>query len=125
MVVCPFCGMSRPLEKKGSRFEMEAKAEYPKPRGRVRFNQLDPQVSPFIDFREALGGRGMVKLKSRSRGSSADRRLELEKLRQEGKTGGFRRVDSLNLAEAKDDPDYADLIAELRQQAKMVLEATE
>lgn len=63
MIVCPLCGWARPLEKKGSRAIL-AGIPIAKVKGRIRFDMIDPETSPFIDIRESLGrGKGWPRLR--------------------------------------------------------------
>lgn len=94
--ICPCCGLNRVLIKRA--------------KGRVRFDLLDPESSAFIDVRVSEGGRRF-----------ATKALKQE-AKEQGETGGFRRVSSLPLREARDDPQYADLIDQLRTQARRILE---
>lgn len=124
MIVCPLCGMSRVLYKSGSRM-MIATGEVPeKVKGRVRFDLLDPKTAPFIDEREASGGAGggrhLASLaKFGGKGAASE---ELERLRGVGKAGGFKRTSFITLEQAKNDPDYADLIEQIKAQLQEILE---
>lgn len=123
MVVCPLCGLSRPLEKTGSRMLIETGEVPAKVKGRVRFDLLDPESAPFIDEREAAGGAGAGRhlasiARIEGKGAAAE---ELQKLRQQGKAGGFRRVHFITLKEAKKDPEYAELIGQVKAQIEKIL----
>lgn len=89
-IVCPFCGLGRPIEKLGSRAIL--KKRFRGPKGNPRFDVADPETSPFIDFRTALGGRG-----------------------------GFPRESFLTLVEASKDPQYEDLVHQIVTQARKIL----
>jgi len=101
MIVCPFCGMGRVLEQKGTRAERRGDPVRPK---RIRFDQVDPRTAPFVDIREAPGGK--VKLDA-PRGT-------IGRGKAPGK--GFRRIASLTLAEALKEPEFKDLIDQLKEQ---------
>ena len=124
MVVCPLCGLSRVLEKTGSRMLMEKGQAPAKVKGRVRFDLVDPKIAPFIDEREATGGAGggrhlAALTKFEGKGAASQ---ELQKLREEGKAGGFRRTAFITLEEAKNDPNYADLVEQIKAQIQEILD---
>ena len=105
-IVCPFCARSRVLEPKGSGALMagtpKAKALLQAfgPKGRIRFDRLDPATDPFVQLREVPGGRG----------------------------GGSSVVEVFTLAQAHQGAEVEDLIAQLKAQAaklQAVLKALE
>ena len=91
-IVCSLCARSRVLEPKGTGALMagtpKAKALLQAfgPKGRIRFDRLDPATDPFVQVREVPGGRG----------------------------GGSTVVEVLTLAQAHDHGEVEDLIAQLK-----------
>ncbi len=92
-VVCPLCGLNRKLHKTGGYAE-RYKKPLTKKKGETRFDRLSPESAPFIDIRETGGGRGT----------------------------GFPRIGQLTLEEVKDNPLYSDLVKQIVEQSKKVLE---
>lgn len=63
-------------------------------KGRARLDRILPGEGGFIDFRDISGGRG----------------------------SGFPRVTTITLKEAQEQPDYMDLIIQLRNQCNSILQ---
>ncbi len=104
-IVCPLCGLNRVLEKKGTQAEKRGKLGKV---GRISFDKLDPETAPFVDIREAPGGKVKV---DAPRGT-------IGKGKAPGK--GFHRVASLTLAESAGYPAYRDLVEQLKTQIKVI-----
>jgi hypothetical protein len=83
-VVCPFCGLNRKLNKTGLWAEIRGVDITTKKE--TRFDRLDPETAPFIDFRDCSGGRGK----------------------------GYPRIRTLTIKESY--PEYAWLIIQVRDQ---------
>jgi len=113
--------MNRVLNKKGS-VVLEKTGKLPeKVKGRIRFDEVDVESHPFIDFREAMGGRKAQLYHRRKRRGVAMGYAEYLRDHEAGETGGFKRMDFLTLKQAKDDPQYQDLIDQISQQAKRII----
>ena len=82
------------LNRKLIKSGLESKKPISEVKGAVRFDKVDPETAPFIDIRDVSGGRG----------------------------SGFPRIDYMTLAHVKDDPEYKDLIAQIRAQCHKILE---
>lgn len=92
MIVCPLCGWARPLDKKGSRAILAGKT-ITSIKGRIRFDMIEPETSPFIDIRESLG-----------------------------KGKGWPRLRYIPLSAIKKHPEYIDLQEQIIKQCKTILE---
>lgn len=97
---CPLCGMSRKIDKTQAYAErykspkMDTKLASEK--ARIRFDMVDPETSPFIDIRIAMGGRD-----------------------------GFPRQSYLPLSAMDKHPEYEDLIDQIKKQSKKILKTLE
>ncbi len=90
--ICSFCGLNRPVYKKGSRAMMEHKPLDKKEPGRIVFGAIDVNSGPFIDIRMAVGG-----------------------------ATGFKRVRTYSLPEVIKSGMYNDFVEQIREQCLAVL----
>jgi len=89
-VSCPFCGLSRVLEKKGS--SAIARGIYVENiKGRIRFDHMD------------LGKAKVIQVRESRRGKEDSPRM------RRGGGPGFQVVGGLTLAELRSNPEYEDL----------------
>jgi len=88
-IVCPFCGLSRKIDKTGAYAKRYGK-EITSKKERIRFDKLNPEEAVFIDVRETGLGRG----------------------------AGFPRINELckTIKEAKDNPEYKEFIEQIKNQ---------
>lgn len=93
MVTCPLCGMNRVLEKKGSRAIIEHKPLTKGIKGRIRFDHIDLEKAFIVQFKER---------------------------REKGR--GFPTVGGLTLEEMKQNPEYQDLIEQMKFQLQRILD---
>ena len=103
-IVCPVCGMSRPLKK--TRIKDSAKGKIVNDVGKAQFDLQDPETSPFVEIREA-GGRC-------KRGET-----DINKI----KSWGFRRVGFVTMFQAIDSGEYDEFIDQIERQVNKVAEA--
>jgi len=89
-IVCPLCGLNRPLLKTGARARVEGK-DLPFIKGRIRFDHVDLEQGLIIQIRER---------------------------RTEGK--GFPLVDGKTFGDMIGDPDYADLVSQMALQVERI-----
>ena len=90
-VKCPLCGWHHPIESKGSK-RLQRGESAGLPKGVFLFNKVNPEESAFISVREC-GGRGK----------------------------GLPEIERITLTEAKNDPEYQELIKSVRNQAYKIL----
>ncbi len=117
-IVCPLCGMNRVLVKKGSRAVIEHKIDPSTPmeerKGRIAF-AIDLGNGYFVQVREARGKVPATpdELAAEQRGAKVGR----------GKRRGygFRLTGGLTLDQAKALPEYSDLIQQIKNQSKAIL----
>lgn len=91
-IVCPLCGLNRPLKKKGTNALMQGKA-ITSIKGLIRFDKVNPVNGIFEDIREA-GGRG----------------------------SGFYRTKKRSLKEIVESNDYNDLVSQIKNQCIQILQ---
>lgn len=81
------------LNRKLIKSGMDSKKPIKEIKGAARFDKVDPRTAPFIDIRDISGGRAT----------------------------GFPRIDFKTLEEVKDDPEYRDLVNQIRTQCELIL----
>ena len=101
-VVCPFCGLNRPLEKTGAS-AIARGLSITSIKGRIRFDQIELDKAPIVQVRE------------RQAGAEAQPRM-----RRGGGTGFVFRY-GLTLEEMKDNPAYQDLLEQMKSTATELL----
>jgi len=101
-ITCPLCGMSRILEKTGRAAERLAsrprkpkapRKVLPQSKGRIRFDAVDLGGALILQIRDPSGGR----------------------------RDGVKVLRGKTLAELRDDPNYFDLVSQIRSQAENIL----
>jgi len=101
-VTCPLCGLNRVLDKKGSS-AIARGLTISKVKGRIRFDQVDLDKAAIVQIRE------------RKTGPEPRKRL------RRGGGSGFAFKQGMTLKEMKDNPDYADLIRQLKSSCQNIL----
>ncbi|MEW6557990.1 MAG: hypothetical protein AB1349_11680 [Elusimicrobiota bacterium] len=99
-ICCPLCGLNRPLNKKGTHSEMEHRTKTKNPAGylgRIIFGSVPLAATVFEDTRETTGGRG----------------------------SGMYRVDSKTLEQSIEAKLYPDLIEQIYQRCKEIINVIE
>lgn len=92
MICCPMCGLNRPLVKTGAWAESKGR-EIAKAKGVIRF-EVDLANAEIVQVRQMKGREGLPML----------------------------RGQGLKLAELKDNPDYQDIVNQIRNQVYRILE---
>ena len=101
-VVCPLCGLNRPLEKTGAG-AIARGLPITEIKGRIHFDHIDLESAPIVQVRERQHGPEAQKRMTRGGGS------------------GFVFRKGLTLTEMKDDPIYNDLVLQLKKTSKAIL----
>lgn len=102
-IVCPLCGMNRVLEKKGTG-AIARGVTITEIKGRIRFDHIDLATAPIVQIRERAEGPEKTKRMRRGGGS------------------GFVFKEGFTLNEVKDNPEYQDLIEQVKLTARNILE---
>ncbi len=104
--VCPMCCMNRVLEKKASTALARSK-DISEVKGRIRFDRMDLENGFILQIRERMEGKELVKRRGRGGGT------------------GFPLKQGMTLEQMMARPEYADLIDQIRETAKKILEKLE
>ena len=115
-IACPVCCMSRPLVKTGSRAVQSGKIPPGSPgKGKITFDAFNLEHSYVLQVRQAGGSLP-------ASGDDIEDR-QLGKVKGRGKTPGlgFRTVDGLTLEKMKDNPEYIELIEQLKNQCIRII----
>lgn len=102
-ITCPLCGMNRVLEKKGSG-AIARGLTITEFKGRIRFDHIDLATASIVQVRERAEGPERVK-----------------RMRRGGGTG-FVFKEGLTLNEIKSNPEYRDLLNQIKSTASNILE---
>ena len=102
-ITCPLCGMNRVLEKTGSG-AIARGLTITDTKGRIRFDHMDLNNSSIVQVRESITGK------------------EPKKRMRRGGGRGFVFRSGLTLAEMKTNPEYSDLIEQMKSTASEILE---
>lgn len=102
-ITCPLCGMNRVLEKTGAS-AIARGVTIKGTKGRIRFDHIDLANAPIVQIRERATGKEPKKRMRRGGGS------------------GFTFKAGISLADIKIDPDYEDLINQIKLTAGKILE---
>ncbi|MBA7709384.1 hypothetical protein ES703_118301 [subsurface metagenome] len=103
MISCPLCGMARVLEKTGAS-AIARGITITKVKGRIRFDHMDLAHAPIVQVRERKGGP------------------ELKKRMRRGGGTGFILIGGLTLEQMRDNPQYQDLINQIKSTANEIIE---
>lgn len=101
MIACPVCGMSRVLEKKGSVAIAKGKPLNHGLKGRIHFDHMDLDNALIVQVRERRSGP--------------------ENRKGRGGGGGFAIVDGMTLKAMKANPEYEDLVTQLKSKLTQIL----
>ena len=101
-ITCPLCGMNRVLEKTGASAIAKGYT-ITDIKGRIRFDHMD------------LAKASIVQVRERAEGAEPKRRM------RRGGGSGFVFKSGLTLEQVKDNPDYQDLIEQLKLTANKIL----
>jgi len=99
-ISCPICGMSRVLEKKGSRALATGKPLDKGIKGRIRLDHMDLGKAFIVQFRERQTGK--------------------EERKKRGGGRGFELRGGLTLEQMKNKEEYKDLITQLKSQINKI-----
>lgn len=102
MIACPVCGMGRVLEKKGSVAIARGRPLDHGLKGRIRFDHMDLDSALIVQVRERRSGP--------------------ENRKGRGGGGGFAIVDGMTLKAMKENPEYEDLVTQLKGKLHEILE---
>ena len=106
MISCPLCGMARVLEKTGAS-AIARGFTITKIKGRIRFDHMNLVDAPIVQIRE------------RAEGPEEKRRM------RRGGGSGFVLIGGLTLEQMRDDPEYQDLVEQMKSTANEILKALE
>lgn len=102
-ISCPLCGMNRVLDKTGSS-AIARGFTITDIKGRIRFDHMDLNNAAIVQVRESLTGKDPKKRMRRGGGR------------------GFVFKSGLTLQEMKTNPEYSDLIEQMKSTASKILE---
>lgn len=102
-IVCPMCGINRVLEKKASS-ALARGVTVSEVKGRIRFDHIDLENGIIVQIRERAEGKEPTK-----------------RLRRGGGTG-FTLKRGLTLEQMRTQPEYRDLIDQIRNSAQDIVE---
>jgi hypothetical protein len=101
-VVCPMCGLNRPLEKKGTN-AIARGLPIKEIKGRIRFDQIDLESGYILQIRERPSGPERIQRFRRGGGP------------------GFPFLRGETLRDMKSNPIYKDLIDQIKETAENIL----
>lgn len=102
-IVCPMCGLNRPLTKTGSS-AIARGLPIAEIKGRISFDHIELDKAPIVQVRE------------RQSGPEAKPRM------RRGGGPGFIFRQGITLADMKANPEYADIVTQLKNTANKILE---
>lgn len=105
-IVCPMCGMNRVLEKKAST-ALARSMDISEVKGRIRFDHVDLENGIIVQVRERVEGKEQVKRRRRGGGT------------------GFPLKRGMTLEQMRAQPEYSDLINQIRESAQKIIDKLE
>ena len=101
-IVCPMCGLNRPLNKTGAS-AIARGLPITEIKGRIRFDQIELDRAPIVQIRERETGPETKPRMTRGGGS------------------GFVFKEGMTLEQIKDNPEYNDIVSQLKDTANKIL----